>query len=186
MSDQFIGEIRSFGFNFAPQGWAQCAGQLLSISQNTALFSLLGTTYGGNGTTTFGLPDLRGRNAVGAGQGPGIPQVLLGEQLGTETTTLTTQQIPAHSHTAEVAANGGATLATAPTASTSWFSEYQDLNNKGFLNMFAPNPPAPAKPVTMAGASIGVAGSGQPHENRQPFLAIGYCIAMQGIFPPRS
>lgn len=187
MSDPFIGEIRSFGFNFAPLGWAQCAGQLLPISQNTALFSLLGTFYGGNGTTTFGLPDLRGRTATGTGQGPGLPLVSVGEQAGQETVTLLANNLPPHTHTLETGSNNAATtLPAVPTANTSWMSQYFDNNSHQPLNMFAPNPPAPTKPVTMAAASIGIAGSSLPHENRQPYLAIGYCIALNGIFPPRG
>lgn len=186
MSDPYVGEIRCFGFNFAPQNWAQCAGQLLPIAQNAALFSVLGTTYGGDGKTTFGLPDLQGRTPVGMGLGPGLANVAEGQKLGEESVTLLASQLPAHSHTLDTASNGGATLANAPTANVSFVSQYQEGNNKGFLNMFVPSPPPPAKPVTMAAASLAPSGSGQPHENRQPYLAIGFCMALTGVYPSRS
>ena len=158
-------------YNFAPRGWAFCQGQILSISQNTALFSLLGTTYGGNGQTTFALPDLRGRCALSSGQGPGLAPYSLGEVTGTENITLTTQQIPIHSHTVN-AVDDDATVGI-PTAALP-----ANLASKGYSKA-APN-------TTMSPAMITGGGGNQPHPNLQPLLVLNYCIALQGIFPPRN
>ncbi len=155
MSEPFLAEIRVFPFGYAPRGWARCEGQLLPINQNQALFSLLGTTYGGNGTTTFALPDLRGRTAVGPGA-----QVGLGEVGGEEAHTLT----PAE------AAHGWGVSAPATTARPT--------------GALPANGGAYASPAD--GPSVGPVGGGQPHENRAPFLAINFCIALQGIFPSRN
>jgi microcystin-dependent protein len=169
MSEPFIGQIQTFGFNFPPRGWATCDGQLLSIAQNTALFALLGTTYGGNGTTTFALPDLRGRVALHFGNGPGLTPRVMGERGGSESETLTIQQMPAHNHTLNA------------------HSEEADTN-KSENNCLAGSTiyHAPPADVAMAGASIGMAGGSQPHNNMQPFLVVNWCIALQGIFPSRS
>lgn len=170
MAEPFLGQICPFGFNFPPRGWAQCGGQIMSIAQNTALFSLLGTMYGGNGQTTFGLPDLRGRVAISDGQGSGLSSYAVGEQGGAEIISLSQQQLPSHSHTlqagrgADSAFPPGMLLANAPN------------------NIYGPPPPA----GTMDGGAIGVTGGGQPHENRQPYLVINWCIALEGIFPPRN
>lgn len=167
--DPFLGEIRPVPYNFAPLGWAFCAGQILPIAQNTALFALLGTTYGGNGVSTFGLPDLRGRVPVGAGQGPGLPNVDLGEVSGSENVSLTAAQIPAHSHAVNVSA--AAATAYGPDGhipATSARSIY-----------------GPATANALAADTVAQAGGGQPHENRQPYTCISYIIAMQGIFPSR-
>jgi microcystin-dependent protein len=171
MADPFLGEIRTFGFNFAPRGWAMCTGQTLSISQNSALFSLLGTTYGGNGQSTFGLPDLRGRAGIGFGQGQGLSPRQLGEVSGSENVTLTTNQMPAHNHglvanasEAGVSRPDGAVLAR--TAS----------------NIYAAAPDGTAMNV----AAIGPAGRSQPLSLMQPFLGVNFCIALQGIFPSRN
>ena len=171
MSEPFLAEIRIFPYNFAPRGWAFCQGQLLPISQNTALFSLIGTTYGGNGVTTFGLPDLRGRVAVHVGQGPGLSNYDLGQQAGTETVTLTTGQLAPHAHPAKcLNANG---------------NQYQP--NDGVWAVDAGQSPqyGTTKASAMAPNIIGPSGQGQPHSNIQPYLTVNYCIAMQGIFPPR-
>lgn len=169
MSDFFIGQISLFGFNFAPRFFALCNGQLLAINQNTALFSLLGTTYGGNGTTTFALPDLRGRVPVSFGAG-----FSQGQAAGAETVSLSTANLPAHNHalaaTTQVANRRiptGRMLAT----DTSTNAEY-----------YAP----PGQTTSLGPNSIGPTGGGAPHENRQPYLAINFCIALQGIFPSRN
>ncbi|QIG39692.1 phage tail protein [Microbacterium sp. 4R-513] len=167
--DPFIGEIRCFGFNFAPRGWALCNGQLLSISQNTALFSLLGTMYGGNGQTTFGLPDLRGRTSLGFGQGPGLTNRTQGELAGSEAVTLTAGALPPHGHT--VAASATATTKNpsgslpAVTGAGSSYGTTTDL--------------------TMSPSMIGGGGSAQPHDNMQPYLVLNWCIALEGVFPSR-
>lgn len=169
MSEPFIGEIRIFGFNFAPRGWANCAGQILSIAQNTALFSLLGTTYGGNGQTTFALPDLRGRAPLNFGQGPGLSNYTLGQSSGTETVTLTQNEMPQHNH--GVNASSQPANATRPgNAFPSGGGTYQT----------APDG------TTMAQQMIALAGGSQPHNNLQPYLALNICIALEGIFPSRN
>ena len=170
MPDQYIGEIRCFGFNFAPQGWATCDGSLVAIAQNTALFSLLGTMYGGNGQTNFALPDLRGRTSVGSGQGPGLSPYDQGQLGGQEQVTLTTQQLAAHNH--PVAGSSSATsknptgAVPALTEGGSSYGTTQDL--------------------AMSGTMTGLTGNSQPHENRQPYLALNWCIAVEGIFPSRQ
>jgi len=172
MSEPFIGEIRSFGFNFAPVGWAFCNGQLLSIAQNTALFSILGTTYGGDGKTTFALPNLQGSIPMGAGQGNGLTNRVPGESGGTETETLTNQQIPPHNHAANAQTGNG----NQPAPAGNFWA--QDL---GGSKEYGDNGPA-----QMAAGAIVATGGGQPHNNMQPYQVLNYCIAMQGIFPPRS
>ena len=170
--EPFVGEIRFVGFNFAPIGWAKCEGQLLSISQNTALFSLLGTTYGGDGQTTFALPDLRGRVPLGPGQGTGLTNRDLGETGGAEQVTLDVTQIPPHAHAA-MASSADATAI--PPAGNVW----APLKNKAAFSSAAPD-------VAMSPAAIGVTGGGLPHENMPPFLGVTCIIALEGIFPARS
>ena len=173
MSDQFVAEIRIFPFNFAPRGWAFCDGQLLPISQNTALFSLLGTTYGGDGKSTFGLPDLQGAAAlhVGSNQpGPGLSLYDLGQSAGEDNVTLLQSEIPAHSH--------GMKTSVRPSDS---------LNPQGLVpgvgnNLFG----APANLQSMDSHTLAPAGGDQPHNNMQPYLTFYFCIAMQGVFPPRN
>jgi microcystin-dependent protein len=174
MSEPFIGEIRMVGFNFAPRGWALCNGQLLSISQNTALFSLLGTTYGGNGQTTFGLPDLRSRVPLHQGQGPGLSNRTLGEQSGQEAVTLTTAQLPAHTHPAQCSSLNG--NSNSPTGRV--WSKDAGVQSATYTGN-APN-------GAMAANAIGPAGNGQPHENMPPFLTVNFVIAVQGIYPSRN
>ncbi len=171
MTEPFIGEIKMGGWNFAPRGYAFCNGQLLSIAQNTALFSLLGTTYGGNGQTTFALPDLRGRVPLHWGQGPGLSNYVLGEVSGTETVTLTTQQMPQHNH--QVAATSEEAGSKTPIGNLPGFSASPIYSNA-------------AATGTMNPAMIGVAGGSQPHPNLQPFLAVTFVIALEGIFPSRN
>jgi microcystin-dependent protein len=166
--DPFLGEIRMFGGNFAPADWATCDGQLLPIAQNTALFSLIGTIYGGNGQTTFALPDLRGRLPVHTGSG-----LAIGQAGGSETVTLTATNLPAHTHVAN-AASAGTTLGP---SGQYWAADPGEN--------VAPYAAAPDGNV-MSGAAIGAQGGSQPHENMQPFLAITFIIALQGIYPSRS
>jgi microcystin-dependent protein len=172
MSDAFVAEIRIFPFNFAPRGWATCDGQLLPISQNTALFSLVGTFYGGNGVSNFALPDLRDRFALGQGQGPGLSERFVGETGGSAGVSLLQSEMPSHRHT--LAATPSATT-TVPTGAA--LAPPVD----GSVAYRTPGVLAP-----MASESIGPAGSGIPHENRQPYQTLNFCIALQGIFPPRS
>ncbi len=170
MSEPFLGEIRLFPYNFAPRGWAFCNGQILSIAQNTALFSLLGTTYGGNGQTTFALPDLRGRLAVSSGQGPGLSQYDLGEVGGVENVTLLNTQMPQHTHVLN-ASNNDAT----------------DAAPGGNVPAVIPSGGYTSTPsTTMSGQAVGATGGNQPHTIVQPFLTLNYCIALQGIFPSRN
>jgi len=171
--DPFVGEIRIFAGNFAPMGWAQCNGQLLPISQNTALFSLLGTTYGGNGTSTFALPNLQGSFPLNWGQGPGLSLYDLGEIGGTANVTLLLSEIAAHSHSLQAAA--AATTDTAgPTVSLAPVESGASIYN------------APTHPVAMAPSSIGATGGNSPHNNLQPYLVLNFIIALQGVFPQRS
>lgn len=183
MSEPFLGQISMFGFGFAPRGWATCDGQILSIAQNTALFSLLGTTYGGNGQTTFALPDLRGRVGVHQGQGPGLSSYTLGEVTGTENVTLVQTQIPAHTHTVTIAIGANA----APQTGVDNPSDAVPAGGSG-QNVYASGPPDGATKMNalMATATVGIAGGSQPHDNLQPLLCISFCIALQGIFPSRN
>jgi microcystin-dependent protein len=177
MSNPFVAEIRIFPFNFAPKGWAFCDGQLLSISENTALFSLLGTTYGGNGVVTFALPDLQGSVPLQQGQGPGLSQYFLGEQTGTDTVTLLTSELPAHTHTVEADFDHFNAKATSPNGAV--------LVNDAPKLTFA-NAPASPNLQPMNPAMISVAGGSLPHNNLMPYLTLNYCIALQGVFPLRT
>jgi microcystin-dependent protein len=172
MADPFVAEIRIFGFNFAPTGWAFCNGQLLPISQNTALFSLLGTTYGGNGQSTFALPDLQDNVPMHPGQGPGLSLHDLGESGGTQYVTLVENEIPFHSHS--VSGSNGPANIQGPGADR----VLGRANNNVYLD-------TPGNLVAMAPQALVPAGGDQPHNNMQPFLALNFCIAMQGVFPPR-
>lgn len=175
MSEPFIAEIRIFAGNFAPRSWAFCDGQLLPISQNTALFSLIGTTYGGDGRTTTALPNLMGRAPMHPGRGPGLTSRRLGEKVGTETVTLTEAQIPSHSHTVRASMSGG-NVAT-PTNTTSFARAGSDrlYHSDTTTNQ-----------VDMASETLSVTGGGQAHNNVQPFLVLNYIIALQGLYPSRS
>lgn len=172
MADQFVGEIRMFAGNFAPTGWALCNGQLIPISQNTALFSLLGTQYGGDGRTNFALPNLQGNFAIGQGQGPGLTSRVMGETGGSSTVTLLNTEMPAHTHTlsaltdpAESASPSGKALARGAGLTA--------------YSTAAPNTVLSAAAVTQVGGS-------QPHNNMPPYLVMNYIIALQGIFPARG
>ena len=177
MSEPFIAQIVMFGGNFAPRAWAFCDGQLLPISQNTALFSLLGTTYGGDGRTSFALPDLRGRAAIGPRNGPGLSTYQLGQRGGVETVTLNQTQMPAHTHTVASAMKGHDGSANQTEA------EDGTLASGNQYNSGAPDVDMHAGAVT---TTIGNAGGNLSHENRQPYLAINYIIALTGFFPSRN
>jgi microcystin-dependent protein len=170
--EPFLGELMLTGYNFCPQGWASASGQLLSISQNTALFSLLGTQFGGNGVTTFALPDLRGRAPIGEGQGPGLSPRVIGEQGGAETVTLLQSQMPIHNHAA-----GASTLAGNSVTPTN------ALPAKKFRTQLYRT--GSSADTTLAPDAIGLAGGSQPHSNMPPFTAMTWCIATQGIYPSR-
>lgn len=211
MGDQYLGEIRMVGFNFAPQGWALCNGQTLAISTNNALFALLGTTYGGNGTTTFNLPDLQGRLPLHAGSGAGLPVYTLGQKAGTPSVTLTQQQMPQHTHVATFTpSGGGGTPAVNVTVNGSSATGTTSSPTGNYLagaasvpghtpSLYVPGSPAPAGLGPIAGASAtisGVSGGGGTVTNalaggslpvafEPPCLAVYFIIALTGIFPPR-
>ena len=171
--DPFVAEIRIFPFNFAPKGWAFCDGQLLPLSQNTALFSLLGTTYGGDGKSNFALPNMQGNAPMHPDQGPGLSLHDLGETGGTQTVSLLESEIPAHSHSlmgSNQLGNMPAVTNNFPARTT--FNMYQSVTNAN-LALMAPEVLPPA-------------GGDQPHNNMQPYLTLNFCIALQGVFPPRT
>jgi microcystin-dependent protein len=172
MSDPFIGQVILFAGNFAPRGWAFCDGQLLSISSNSALFSILGTTYGGDGRTTFGLPDLRGRVSMHPGSGPGLSTRRLGERAGTETYTLNNNEVPAHSH--GVAASSGHGDSSSPV------DKFPAVSSAG-IGIYASS-----KDATMGAGAISPSGGSQAHGNVQPSLGLNYIIALVGVFPSRN
>jgi microcystin-dependent protein len=174
MADPFVAEIRIYPFNFPPKGWAFCNGQLLPLSQNTALFSLLGTTYGGDGKSTFALPDLQGRAPMHPGQGPGLSLHDLGETGGSETVTLLESEMPSHPHLLRASADPA--NAQIPNAQLT-------LARSAGGSAYSPN----AGGVTaMAGIALATAGGSLPHNNMQPYLTLNFCIALQGVFPPRG
>lgn len=183
MSQPFVGEVRGFGFNFAPRGWMICSGQVLPIAQYSPLFAIIGTQYGGNGQTTFALPNLCGRVVLSQGQGPGLSNYVVGEQTGTENYTLLITEMPSHSH--------------APFTKTQATTANKHLTPVAgdYLTRFNPavnqigstwNTPPLENMVTLNPSFVGVAGGSLPHENRQPYLPILYCIAIAGIFPARN
>ena len=172
MADPFVAEIRIFPFNFAPRGWAWCNGQLLPLSQNTALFSLLGTTYGGNGKSNFALPDLQGRAPMHPGQGPGLSLHDLGETGGSDTVTLLQSEIPAHAHTLRAATSLGDNPNPAGHSLARYVNAYQSTVN--------------ANVVSMSPQALAPAGGDAPHNNMQPYLTFYFNIALQGVFPPRG
>ena len=178
MSEPFIGQIIMFGGNFAIRGWAKCDGQLLPIAQNTALFSLLGTTYGGDGRTTFGLPDLRGRFPMHAGSGPGLSPRTLGTKSGAETTTLNANQMPAHNHEVAIHAKTG------PGNSQSPIGNVLAGEAGGVTAVYSSE--APDGAMSGQALAIGNAGGSQAHANMPPFLALNFLIALQGLYPSRS
>jgi microcystin-dependent protein len=174
VADPFVAEIRIFPFNFAPTGWAICDGQLLPLSQNTALFSLLGTTYGGDGKSTFALPNMQGNAPMHPGQGPGLSLHDLGEAGGSQTVSLLESEIPAHSH---------GLMATTVTGTKSVPTDSSLARTSGATPYL---PPAGAQTTAMSGNAVTPAGGDQPHNNMQPYLTMNFCLALQGVFPPRS
>ena|ERR1700674_1981257 len=174
MANPFVAEIRIFPFNFAPKGWAFCDGQLLPISQNTALFSLLGTTYGGDGKSTFALPNLQGQTPMQQGQGPGLSLRDLGETSGEETVTLLQTEMPAHVHGVMAATSGG----QPGPGGNAWGSGL-----KTAAPLYAPSG---ANNVQMNPFALSIAGGNLPHNNLQPYLTLNFCIALQGVYPPRT
>jgi microcystin-dependent protein len=175
MSEPFVGEIRMFAGNFAPRAWAFCNGTLLAISQNQALFSLLGTNYGGDGRTTFGLPDLRGRVPMHQGQGPGLTPRFLGQKFGAETVTLTPDQLPSHTHVPEASSDQAS--ADAPQDKV---LAKGDAAPPG--RIYTTDPPA----VDMSPAAIANSGASQAHDNTMPFQCVNFIVALQGIYPSRN
>lgn len=172
MSDMFVAEIRIFPFNFAPKGWAFCDGQLLPISQNTALFSLLGTTYGGDGKSTFALPDLQGAVPVQSGQGPGLSLYDLGEEGGSDSVLLLQSEMPVHTHTVSAqTVDQGDNRIPGPALNLGNTQIYSD---------------AAAPTAQLDPQAVSIAGGSQPHNNLMPYLTLSFCIALQGIFPPRG
>jgi microcystin-dependent protein len=206
MSEPFLGEIRMVGFNFPPRGWALCAGQLMPIAQNTALFSLLGTTFGGDGITTFALPDYRSRSPVGMGNGPGLTPIVQGEKSGIESTTLNISQMPIHNHTAQSAAfsasltgpisipaSAAATATQAAPANNTVLGPIAAGGRAGTLyattaadTTLAPFNATVTGQLTPANPTIGTAGGSQPVAIRNPFLGTNFIIATEGIFPSRN
>ncbi|MEY2550150.1 MAG: hypothetical protein QOG12_294 [Verrucomicrobiota bacterium] len=177
MADPFVAEIRIFPFNFAPKGWAFCDGQLLPISQNTALFSLLGTTYGGDGKSTFALPDLQDNAAMHPGPGKGLSERFLGETGGVEFVTLAESELPFHNHNV---------IAQVPVADTNLATNnVLARSSVGGTTPYQPPAGVPLVPMALPQA-LGPNGGSLPHNNMQPFLTLSFCIAMQGVFPPRT
>jgi microcystin-dependent protein len=175
MSNPFVAEIRIFPFNFAPVGWAFCDGQILPLSQNTALFALLGTTYGGDGKSNFALPNMQGNAPMHPGQGPGLSLHDLGETGGSDTVTLLESEMPSHNHTvntSDTAATAGLGSPSVGLARSNGGLAYQTTTNANIVQM-SPNTVAPA-------------GGDQPHNNMMPYLTLNFCIALQGVFPPRT
>ncbi|HTQ15247.1 MAG TPA: tail fiber protein [Rhizomicrobium sp.] len=181
MSDPFVAEIRIFPFNFPPKGWAWCNGQLLPLSQNTALFSLLGTTYGGDGKSNFALPNLQGSTPLFWGQGPGLSLYDIGQTGGSETVTLIQSELPSHGHTLNAQTAAG----TTSTATNNTLAEGQWNNGQGqsgglqYYTATAPN-------TSMGPFADAPAGSSLPHNNMMPYLTLYFCIALQGVYPPRT
>ncbi len=188
MSEPFIGQVEIFAGNFAPRNWAFCYGQLLQIAQHTALFSLLGTTYGGDGRTTFGLPDLRGRAIVGSGTGPGLTPKQLGQKWGSEEETLSVTQMTAHKHTVETNAGElGASDAAADQHEPSPTSVLAAASVQGNpLSMYSTQPSDTDIEGAQLNLALGQTGAGVPHTNMQPYLAMNYIIALQGMYPSRN
>jgi microcystin-dependent protein len=171
MSEPFLAEIRIFGFNFAPRGWATCDGQILPINQNQALYSLLGTTYGGDGRTTFGLPELRGRVPLHEGSGTGLSNRTLGAGGGIEQVTLTTSQMPSHLHTLQATTNPADSRSPSSKVSATAIDDLYGV---------------PEDLVNSASGAVAATGGNQAHQNMQPYLVLNFCIALQGLFPSRN
>jgi microcystin-dependent protein len=181
MSSPFVAEIRMFGCNFAPTGWAQCNGQLLPLSQNTALFSLLGTFYGGDGKSTFALPNLQGGLATHQGQGPGLQEWFLGQMQGSDSVTLLQSEMPAHTHSlvAKTGPAAGVNPSNALIGNGAWTSG----TSFGAITTYSTDTSSLSQ---MNPQTLGVAGADLPHNNLMPYCVVNYCIALQGVFPPRT
>ena len=177
--EAYTGQIIMVGFNYAPPGWAPCDGRLLPIAQNAALYSLLGTAYGGNGTTTFGLPDLRGRVPINQGTGVGLSPYVMGQSAGSESVTLTVPQMPAHNHAFNADASLGGTSNPSNANLAQVVITTQDEPGSSFTTG------TPANPAVLSNGSISVQGGSQPHSNLQPFLVVNFIICLSGIYPPR-
>ena len=175
MAEPYLAEIKMVSFNFAPRGWALCNGQLLPINQNQALFALLGTTYGGDGRTTFALPNLQGRAPVHAGQGAGLPDFVLGARSGQETVSLNSTHMPAHAHTLQASAT--------PASANDPAGNVLAKKAKFGVDMYHDDTGAVAQ---MSASALSPVGGSQPHDNMQPYLALNFVIALQGIFPSRN
>jgi len=205
MSDPYVGEIRMVAFNYAPSGWALCQGQIVAISQNQALFALLGTVYGGNGVSNFQLPNLQGRSPVGAGQGLGLSFINLGESAGTENATLTIPNMPQHTHAATVTGGGAVTGNVAIPASTSTAAQTEggvpgtttvlgpvSVSGRGGMLYSTSTPDTTLKPfavslqATAPTVQNAMTGNNTPVALRNPYLGVNFCIALQGVFPPRG
>lgn len=179
MADAYIGEIRIFAGNFAPKGWALCNGQIMPIQQNTALFSILGVQYGGDGKTNFALPNLNGRTPIGQGSGQGLTSRTVGQAVGSQTVSLLASEMPVHTHTPM----GNTQVGTTTDPANAVWAEFGVGGRGGItpVNLFNPTPDTPMSPL-----ALNTSGGSQPHNNMQPFLAMNYIICLQGEFPPRS
>ncbi|MDB5707278.1 MAG: Tail Collar domain protein [Sphingomonas bacterium] len=183
MSNPFIGEVRMFAGNFNPRGWAFCQGQLLPIAQNDTLYALIGTTFGGDGQVTFGLPDMQGRIPVGQGQGPSLSSYTLGQESGAETVTLTTATMPTHNHVMFASTTKGDQPAPVTTSIPAQPDAGNNVSTATFYVLPTPNPLTPSQ---MAATTIGAQGGNQPHDNIMPSLVLNYIIALEGVFPSRN
>ena len=179
MSEPFIAEVRMWGCNFAPRGWAFCDGQLIAISSNTALFSIIGTIYGGDGRTTMGLPNLTDKSPMQQGRGPGLSNRTIGQFGGANEVTLTEAQIPTHDHVVRGVSEGGSSA----TPTNELFMGQDKSGRQENISYLSTET---VTNTNLAQQAIGAEGAGQPHENRQPFLGVNFCIALQGVFPSRS
>lgn len=182
MAQPFLAQIALFPYNFAPKGWALCQGQLMAISQNTALFSLLGTYYGGDGKSTFGLPDLRSRVPVGVGQGAGLSNYTIGEQLGVEQVTLLSNENGSHNHSLNATTDNGTVITANGNQLANAFSGTRTSANTGLIYSSTSNNPN----TSLAANAISISGGSVPHNNVQPYQCLSYCIALQGIYPARN
>jgi microcystin-dependent protein len=179
MATPFVAQVQIFAFNFAPKGWAFCRGQLLPLSQNTALFSLLGTTYGGDGKSTFALPNVVNNAVISAGQGPGLSLYDLGEQIGSPSVSLLSTEMPSHQHGFVATTTGGTTQT--PTG-----AQLATASSGSKAGSISANYLSTSSPQTQMNLALGFTGGSQPHNNMQPYMGLSYCIALQGIFPPRG
>lgn len=183
MADPFLGEIRAFGFSYAPMNWAFCAGQIMAIQQNAALFSILGIQYGGNGTSNFGLPNLQGQAPMGAGNGPGLTPRTVGEAVGEAAVTLSSTEMPPHSHA--IAVQTGSATAALPGGNVLAQGAQGGGPRPAPQSAYAPGAPIVPQGALAANALAPFPGGGQAHDNMQPYLALNFCICLSGVFPQR-